>query len=175
MPGASAFFGVLQLAAALRWPIPFRDLVVYPTRYMSIAKRSFIASLIAIMFPLVACHAKCLMSRIEIRGSVAGKLPAGAKVSVSLIFRNGHKHPAAESINLDGASFDEYVVFSLQSRAGILSEWGEKCDRTLVEAVVRLVDGEGQEIDKVMLRVRGDMLQTADGFILRSPIILHGR
>ena len=80
-----------------------------------------------------------------------------------------------ELVKLKGNVFEDTIGFSLESRGGFFfGEWGEKCDRALKQVVIRLVDGEGREIDKVILNVRGDFLITADGFVLRSPANLHG-
>jgi hypothetical protein len=129
-------------------------------------------------FPLaITAYAKCPASRVEIHGSITGKLPPDAKLAVSLVFRNGRKHPTDEMVSLEGSTFSATLGFSKQSGAGyfngLLGEWGEKCDRILKQVVVRLVDQEGREIDKVTLNVQGDFLITASGIILRSPIILH--
>jgi hypothetical protein len=129
-------------------------------------------------FPLaITAYAKCPASQVEIHGSITGKLPPVAKLAVSLVFRNGRKHPPDEMVSLEGGTFSTTLGFSMESRAGyfngLLGEWGEKCDRVLKQVVVRLVDQEGREIDKVTLNVQGDFLITANGIILRSPIILH--
>jgi len=106
-----------------------------------------------------------------------GKLPPGAKLAVSLVFRNGRKHPPHEMVSFQGGTFSATLGFSMQSRGGyfngLLGEWDEKCDRTLKQVVVRLVDQGGREIDKVALNVQGYFLNTASGIILRSPIILQ--
>ena len=131
--------------------------------------------LFAIVFPLaVAAYGKCPAGQVEIHGSIVGKLPLNAKLTVSFVFRNGRKHPAAEMIRLEGSSFAKTLGFSLRSSSGLLGEWGEKCDRTLEHVVVRLVDGEGREVDRLSLNVQGDFLVAANGLILRSPAILHG-
>jgi len=126
-------------------------------------------------FPLsITAYAKCPASQVEIHGSIVGKLPPVAKLAVSLVFRNGRKHPPDEMVNLEGGTFSTTIGFSMESRAGhLLGEWSEKCDRVLKQVVVRLVDQEGREIDKVTLNVQGDFLVTANGIILRSPIVLH--
>ena len=134
--------------------------------------------LVVIVFPLsVAAYGKCPAGQVEIHGSITGKLPPDAKLAVSLVFRNGRKHPPDEMVSLEGGTFSATLGFSMQSRAGyfngLLGEWGEKCDRTLKQVIVRSVDQEGHEIDKVMLNVQGDFLITASGIMLRSPIILH--
>jgi hypothetical protein len=120
-------------------------------------------------------YAKCRVVQVEIHGSITGKLPPVAKLAVSLVFRNGRKHPPDEMVSLEGDTFSKTLGFSMYSRAGygLLGEWGEKCDRVLKQVVVRLVDQEGREIDKVTLNVQGDFLVTANGIILRSPIVLH--
>jgi hypothetical protein len=133
---------------------------------------------VIIALPLaITTYPKCPASWVEIHGSITGKLPPDAKLTVSLVFRNGRKHPPDETVSLQGDTFSATLGFSMESRAGyfngLLGEWGEKCDRTLKQVVVRLVDQEGREINKVTLNVQGDFLITASGIILRSPIILH--
>lgn len=138
----------------------------------------FIASLSAIVIILGSprgAFPKCPTSRVDLHGTIIGAVPTNAVVAVSLVFRNGHKQPPPELVNLKGNTFNAVVNYSMQSRSGLIAEWGEKCDRTLKQVLIRLIDKEGHEIDKVTLNVNGDLLNTGSGFILRSPVTLHGR
>ena len=133
---------------------------------------------VVIALPLATTtYPKCPAGQVEIHGSITGKLPPGGKLEVSLVFQNGRKHPPDQMVSLQGGTFSATLGFSMQSRGGyfngLLGEWGEKCDRTLKQVVVRLVDQEGREIDRVTLNVQADFLITASGIILRSPIILR--
>jgi hypothetical protein len=135
----------------------------------------FIGGLIVVLFfPALHVKAKCVAGRLEVHGSITGKLSPDAKLAVSLVFRNARKHPETETSTLEGSTFAETVGFSMQSRTGFLVEWGEKCDRVPKQVVVRLIDKDSREIDRVTMNVRGDFLNTANGFILRSPVVLHG-
>jgi hypothetical protein len=137
------------------------------------------ALLAALLSFALVVNAKCPVNFIEVHGSVTGKTSSDARLTLALIFANDRKHPRTQTFNLEGNSFAQAVEFSTQSRTGylngLLGEWGEKCDRVPEQVVVHLTDTDGHEIEKVTLSVHRDFeLNPSKGFILRSPIVLHG-
>jgi hypothetical protein len=133
----------------------------------------FFSLLMAFLLALaLTANAKCPVTLVEVRGSVAGTLPAEAKIKVT-VFGHKRKNPVTKTFDLDGSNFAQALRFPTLSRSGLLGEWGERCDRSPEQVVIELIDKDGHEIDRALLDARRDVEPGARGITLRA-VVLRG-
>jgi hypothetical protein len=120
--------------------------------------------------------AKCPTYSVEIRGKIECSFKPDDKVVASLIFFDHQPEASGEetAIDIHNAMFSGRVAFDTYSSSGLLR--GDKCHRRPKSVLIRLIEADGIEKDRISLKISTDFSfdEKQGEFILRSDVILHG-
>jgi hypothetical protein len=121
-------------------------------------------------------RAKCPVYSVEVRGKIERSFKPGDKVLVTLIFSDNQFEPSGEetAIDIHNATFSGRVAFSTYSYSSLLG--GDKCHRRPKNALIRLIDADGQEEDRTSLKIGTDFNydEKQGEYTLRFDVELNG-
>lgn len=136
-----------------------------------------IGFLFAIFLSLVSpLWAKCPVYSVEIHGRIECSFKADDKVLVTLVFYDNQLEASGEetAVDIKGDAFSGRVTFDTYSSSSFLS--GDKCKRRPKGVIIRLIESDGVEKDRVSLGIASDFTYDEElgRYIPKSEVILHG-
>ena len=121
-------------------------------------------------------QAKCPTYSVQIHGRIECSFKPDDRVVMTLLF-SGHKSevPAKETVmDIQDATFGGRVAFSTYSSSGQLS--GDRCRRNPEGVLIRLMEADGTERDRKLLKISTDFSFDEKGdYTARLDAVLHGQ
>jgi hypothetical protein len=129
-----------------------------------------------LIFLAIPLPAKCPTNTVEIRGRIECSFKPDDKVLATLIFFDHQPEATGEetAIDIQGRAFDGRVAFNTYSSSNPLA--GDICHRRPKSALIRLIQANGIEKDRVSLKIPTDFdYDDKQGeYTVRSDVMLHG-
>jgi hypothetical protein len=141
----------------------------------------FRSAVLAFLFAILLCLAspvlaKCPTYTVDVQGRIECSFKPEDKVLATLIFHDRQPEATGEetAIDIHDGRFDGRVAFDTYSSPGVLHI--DKCNRRPKSVLIRLIEADGIEKDRVSLKIASDFNydEKQSEYRLRSDVVVHG-